>query len=198
MLNEKALKEILETHGVSPWKILIEEGKTEEVNSDDDPTPDTGLSDEDKQAIVQGLQSGEISEKAFQSMVKDGKIDEEDAQEIMQMLQQGQQEQEMTSEEQQMMQINQIQDMTVRFSLYEKYTELNQKIEYFLDFFQDINTPFYKEIENIKSYIDVISNLIFALEINLLYQLFFQIESKLIDLFQEYLESKNQEGNING
>jgi len=194
MLNkEQILNELLETHGISPWKILIEEGKKEEVNSDDEPSAgDESLSDNDKNNIAQGLANGDITEEQFKKMVNNGDLDKDDANEITQMAQELAQNQEMTPEEEQMMQITQVQDMTVRFALYEKFTKLNEKIEYFLDFFQDVANPIYKEVEYIKEYLDVVSSLVFNLEINLLYQLYFQLESKLIELFQGYLQEDPQ------
>ena len=189
--KRQILEELIEEHGLSPWQILSKIEETENVNSDEDPSVDENvLSDEDKQNIAQGLVNDEIDEKQFQKMIDDGQISEEDAQEIMQMAQSLQGGGEMSPEEQAMVQISQVQDMTVRFSLYEKFTKLEDKIDYFLDYFTDINTNFYKSIEELREYVDVVSNLIFNLEINLLYQLYFQIESKLIELFEQYLAEK--------
>jgi len=182
--------------GIDPWVILSKISEAEEVNSDDEIADDDTLSDNDKQAIVQSLMSGEIDDKKFKEMISSGDISKEDAQEIIAMMQQAQQQQEPTTEEIQISQINQIQDMTVRFSIYEKLNELNEKIDYFIDFFPDVSSSLYKNIEETKQFLEIVSNLVFSLEINLLYNLYFQIETSLIENFQKYLENSNNSESV--
>jgi hypothetical protein len=180
----KIINELTESYGISPWRLLNE---AEDVSSDDEPdATDNSLSDEDKQGIIQGLISQDLSEEDFQKMIKSKEINDEDAQEIMQAVQQSQQEEEPSEEEIQMGQINQVQDMVVRFSLYDKYNKLLEKVNFFLDYFTDIKSDLYSEVNEIKEYLEIISSLLFNLEINILYQLYFKLEDRLITSFTEY------------
>jgi len=199
---DQLLEESIYT-GIDPFTLLLEESKKlKEVHSDDDPSVDQmdkqdnnsskgskkeTLSDEEIQQVAQALQTGQITEDQLKEAVQKGQISEEDFQKIAALLQQGQPNPEDLTTQQ----INQLQDMVIRFSIMEKLNTLEEKIEHFLDFFQNVDDPIYKRTQDIFNYIKIINTLIFQLEINLLYQLYVQIEMQLIDVFNDY-KMRNQ------
>jgi len=207
MIDEDYLERIALEENIDIMQVLIEEAKKpKEVNSDEDPTADKmdtgqaparpGLSDEELQQIIQGIQQGQIQEDQIQQMQQSGQLTDEDIQKIQEGMQQMQQQQPSPEEQAQMettAQINQLQEMTIRFNIYDKLIKLEDKLDYFLNYFHDITNPIYPEIENIKEYISVINSLVFNLEINLLYELYAKLEMKIIDLFEQYLMEKNNE-----
>ena len=210
LITQEQIEEAFYTKGISPWQYLLEEAKKpKEVNSDDDPPADQmetgnphdgkGLSDEEIMQIVQALQQGQIQEDQIQKMMEDGQLSEDDMQRIQQAMQQadGGSPQEPSPEEQQTMQINQLQDTVVRFSIYDKLGNLQNKLEQFLDHFNDVTSDLYKQTEEIYDYIKILNSLIFNLEINLVYQLYSQLEMKLIDIFEEYIAENNIQKNEN-
>jgi hypothetical protein len=205
-------------YGTSPWDYLIEEA-AKEVNSDDEiPDPDskedtnseeTGedgeteeiggdgeegdgeglLSDEELMQLAQELQSPENAEnmdEMVKKLLDDGTINQTDIEKLGQIMQQ-----EPSPEEERQVQINNIQEMVIRFNIYDKLNNLETKLEVFIENFPNIDEEFYKDVEQIHAYIKVINTLIFNLEINLVYQLFANLEMKLIELFTEYKNKNN-------
>jgi hypothetical protein len=221
-MKKKISLEILEENGFqygrSPWDFLIEEAKTQEVNSDDDTPPedtpedtdsnntpvedggdkengDEGqeeplLSEEELQQLAQDLQQSEDMEADVKELLDSGKINQADVELLGQMLQGSQ---EPTPEEERAYQINNIQEMVIRFNIYDKLNDLESKLEIFTDNFPNIDEEFYKDVAQIHEYIKVVNTLIFNLEINLVYQLFANLEMKLIELFKNYQIKTQQE-----
>jgi len=187
----------------SPWDFLLEEAK-QEVNSDDE-TPesqesqennDAGneeqgedgplLSEEELQQLAQELQQSDNIDEEIKKLLDSGKINQQDIEILGQMLQGD----EMSPEEEQAVQINNIQEMVIRFSIYDKLNDLETKLNVFTEHFPNIDEEFYKKVTQIHEYIKVINSLIFNLEINLVYQLFGNLEMSLIQIFKDYQNQK--------
>jgi cobalamin biosynthesis protein CobT len=219
-MKKKISLDILEENGFqygkSPWDFLIEEA-AQEVNSDDDTPPedapeDSGsgeeappedgesqeeplLSEEELQQLAQDLQQSEDMEADVKELLDSGKINQADVEILGQLLQGSQ---EPTPDEERAYQINNIQEMVIRFSIYDKLNDLEGKLEIFTDHFPNIDDEFYKDVAQIHEYIKVVNTLIFNLEINLVYQLFANLEMKLIQLFTEYQSKMQQEKKFKG
>jgi len=159
------------------------------------------LSPEDLQALIQGFQNGEITEEMLKQMLDDGQINNTD----IQMLQ----EQMPSPEEEQAAQITQVQEMVIRFNIYDKIMNLDSKLEIFIENFHEVGSGFYKDVEQVHEFIKVLNTLIFNLEINLVYQMYASLELQLIQLFEDYkenqaaaqageLDTEKEEGSGNG
>jgi len=211
-ISLKILEENGYQYGKSPWDFLIEEAKTQEVNSDDDTPPDDTqtednedsdsnggeeegqeeplLPEEELQQLAQNLQQSEDMEADIKKLLDSGKINQSDVELLGQMLQGSQ---EPSPEEERAYQINNIQEMVIRFNIYDKLNDLESKLEMFTDNFPNIDEEFYKDVAQVHEYIKVVNTLIFNLEINLVYQLFANLEMKLISLFTDYQAKMQQE-----
>jgi len=201
----KLLNENGYAYGQSPWDFLLEEAKVQEVNSDDETqqddkssgkddasdTQDTSdeepkLSDDELQDLVKELQQSDDMDGDIKKLLDNGSINQADVNLIGELLQNNQPN---SPEEEQEMQINNIQEMVIRFSIYDKLNNLENKLELFIDNFPNVDKEFYKDVSQIHEYIKVVNTLIFNLEINLVYQLYANLEMKLIDLFKNYKET---------
>lgn len=211
--------------GYNPWSVLVEEAiiqegaKMQDVSSDDEPdgldkneSPSTQaemdveqgqveagqepepeqplLSPEELQQLIQGFQSGEVTEETLKQMLDAGQINNTD----IQMLQ----EQMPSPEEEQAQQINQVQEMVIRFNIYDKIMNLDSKLELFMENFNEVGSGFFKDVQQVHEFIKVLNTLIFNLEINLVYQMYASLEMQLIQLFEDYKEhqSSAQAGNF--
>lgn len=189
------------SYGQSPWDFLLEEAKTQEVNSDDqspsqeDDSDDQNpkLADGDLQQLIQQLQQSPDAEKDIKKLLDDGSINQADVENIGQGLENADQP---SPEEEQQIQINNIQEMVIRFSIYDKLNNLENKLRLFTENFPNVDEDFYKDVSQIHDYIKIVNTLIFNLEINLVYQLFANLEMKLISIFTEYQNTMklNKEG----
>jgi hypothetical protein len=83
-------------------------------------------------------------------------------------------------------QIEQTNDMFVKFAIYDKVNELTEKLDYFQENFKDIDSDFYKEVLQLKEFLDIFSNLLFNLDTSVAYQMYGNILLQLTTLFQEY------------
>lgn len=206
--------------GYNPWSVLVQEAiiqegaKLKDVSSDDEPegldknesietqAPQEEkqtaqednkqdqdqeqeqplLSPEELQQLAEDFQSGKITEEILKQMVDKGQINNIDIQMM--------QEQLSSPEEEQERQINQVQEMVIRFNVYDKIMNLDNKLDVFMENFDDVNSSFYKDVQQIHEFIKVLNTLIFSLEINLVYQLYASLELQLIQLFEEYKETQ--------
>lgn len=195
------------SYGQSPWDFLLEEAKTQEVNSDDEsPGQDDSsnsasdeasdespkLSDDDLQQLIQQLQQSPDAEKDIKKLLDDGSINQADVENIGK----GLEGEDQSPEEEQQNQINNIQEMVIRFSIYDKLNNLENKLRLFTENFPNVDEDFYKNVSQIHDYIKIVNTLIFNLEINLVYQLYANLEMKLISIFTEYQNKMklNKEG----
>jgi len=197
--------------GFNPWNVLVEEALIQEglksVDSDDEPDDvdqapkeeapqeqaaqpqqegvpqeeDGLLSPEELQQMAQALQSGEMTEEDLKGLMDQGKINNIDVQMI--------QESMPSPEEEQAQQINQVQEMVVRFNVYDKIMALDAKLDLFIENFHDGGSDFYGEVQQIHEFVKVLNTLIFNLEINLVYQMYASLETQLIELFETYKDN---------
>jgi len=196
-------------NGSTMWDFLLEEAK--EINSDDEPDGSVSqdeeqtddeqaqeeptddeqddnepkLSEEELQQLIEQLQQSENMEADVKKLLDDGTINQADVEILGQALQS-----EPSPEDERQFQINNIQEMVIRFSIYDKLNALENKLDLFAENFPNVDTTFYKDVTQIREYIKVINSLIFNLEINLVYQIYANLEMKLISLFQEYKDQQ--------
>ncbi len=140
------------------------------------------LSPEELQQLIAGFQSGEVTEESLKQMLDAGQINNTD----IQMLQ----EQMPSPEEEQAAQISQVQEMVIRFNVYDKIMNLDSKLELFMENFNEVGSGFYKDVQQVHEFIKVLNTLIFNLEINLVYQMYASLELQLIQLFEDYKENQ--------
>jgi len=177
-------------------KLFLEEAE-QEVNSEaPDPNQQTQdqqstgrkLTDDQIQQIVQGLQSGQISEEDIQKAVQQGQISEEDLQLIQQAMQQGDTNNDENPENLEQVfsqEIDQLTDNFVRLNLYDKINDLIEKLDVFMDTYNTVDDGLIDKLKQIKNYLNVLGSLIFNLDVNLIYQLYITIEMKAIDILRE-------------
>jgi hypothetical protein len=178
---------------------LIKEILTEaaqEVNSDDDlPAADNqipdqaNVSDEAGSSKIDTLkskfQSGEITQDDLIKMYKNGEITQNEIQQIIQDVQ-NTDAQQPTEEELFAQQIEQTNDLFIKFALYDKTIELSEKLKYFKENFKDTNSELYTKVMQINEFLNILSNLIFNLETSVSYQMYGNILFQLTDLFEKY------------
>jgi len=218
--KQKITLQMIEESGVNPWAYLkdiaIEEAsKIQDVNSDDESidnikekkqtdsdnedqendqeNQEGNLSDDELNQLMEQLQQEEDPDKYLKKLFDEGSINQKDIEKIQMAFEQNQDPQ--NPEDEKDIQIRSIQETMIRFSIYDKLNNLDTKLEFFLDNLPNIDDDFYKSVEQLHEYIKIISNLIFNLEINLVYQLFANIEMKLIDLFKNYQETQETQVN---
>jgi len=150
----------------------------------DDQTQQPGLLSPDQiQEIIQGLQSGQISEEEIQQAYENGQLNDADIQAIQDGMNQ-----EMTPEQEEEMFKTQIKEMSenfVRLSLFDKINDFSKKVEDFIDSINDESLV--NKFNYIKNYLDILSSLIFNLDVNLLFQMYVTLETKAISYMTEYL-----------
>lgn len=145
------------------------------------------LSPEELQQLIEGFQTGEVTEETLKQMLDAGQINNTD----IQMLQ----EQMPSPEEEQAAQINQVQEMVIRFNVYDKIMNLDSKLELFIENFNEVGSGFYKDVQQVHEFIKVLNTLIFNLEINLVYQMYASLELQLIQLFEDYKDNQTDAQN---
>ena len=170
----------------NPWMKMME--LTEDDSGGDQNGG--GLSDEQIDQIVQGLQDGSITEDQLKQAMDAGQMTEEDIQKIQEKMNSGDSnndDEPKNPEDFFSDDIDKINDSFIRLSLYDKITELQVKIDDFLNNYDKVNNEYYDDIKHIKGYLDVVGSLVFNLDINLLYQLVGSIQLKLINTFKKIL-----------
>ena len=130
-------------------------------------------------------------------MYKKGEITKEDIQTILQGIEGAQQEQQPTPEELFDQQIEQTNDLFIKFALYDKTMELSEKLNYFKENFKDTDSDLYKRVMQLREFLNILSNLIFNLETAVSYQMYGSILFQLTELFEEYAKKQaaNKEEN---
>ena len=168
---------------------IVNSDDTEVTETDDDQDqnnqeqPQGLLSPDQIQEIIQGLQSGQISEEEIQQAYENGQLNDAD----IQVIQDGMN-QEMTPEQEEEMFKTQIKEMSenfVRLSLFDKINDFSKKVEDFIDSINDESLV--NKFNYIKNYLDILSSLIFNLDVNLLFQMYVTLETKAISYMTEYL-----------
>jgi len=161
--------------------------------------------------LVSDLEQGTIDQDDLISMYKAGKLSKDEIQQIVSAVEGGgtgdQQpvdpetgEPQLSEEELLAQQIDQTNDLFIKFSIYDKILELNDKLIYFEDNFEDIKSDLYEKVIQLKEFLNVLSNLVFNLETAVSYQMYGSLLLQLTELFQAYnqeIEAESQENLIN-
>lgn len=150
----------------------------------------------DLEQLTADYQQGTINQEDLVGMYKTGKLSKEDIESVVQGATQadasGQDqelppgEQEPTEEELFSQQIDQTNDMFVKFSIYDKIGELKSKLDYFEDNFEDIQSDTYHQVIQLKEFLNILSSLVFNIETTVAYQMYGSILLQLTELFEEY------------
>ncbi len=177
---------------------ILEEA--EMVDSDDDPSAEGGdpmAAPEggepaappagggmDIEQLISAFQAGEMTQEDLIKMYQTGKISKDDIERIIQSAE-GQGEPE-SEEELLSQQISQTNDMFVKFALYDKVSDLTEKLAYFKENFDDMQSDIYERVLQLNEFLNILSSLIFSIETSVSYQMFGSILLQLTELFNEY------------
>jgi hypothetical protein len=187
---------------------IIEEAQLEQVESDDDPIPekensistDNGQEDGslNLEQLAADFQQGNLSQDDLINLYKSGQLSQEDIQQIMQAGQGEEQPQvdengnpidpnePQSQEELLAQQIDQTNDMFVKFALYDKINELTDKLDYFKENFEDLQSGIYDRVIQLREFLNILSSLIFSIETSISYQMYGSILLQLTELFDQY------------
>ena len=85
--------------------------------------------------------------------------------------------------------------MFVKFALYDKVAELTEKLEYFKENFDDMQSGIYDRVVQLNEFLNILSSLIFSIETSVAYQMYGSILLQLTELFDQYnqVSQANQE-----
>jgi len=155
---------------------------------------DNESADTDIEKLAGDFKNGHLNQDDIVNMYKSGKISKDDIQQIIQVSEggdeqggeQSQDEEGPTEEELLSQQIDQTNDLFIKFSLYDKINELSDKLLYFQENFEDLNSDMYEKVLQLKEFLNILSNLVFNIETPVAYQMYGSILLQLTDLFTEY------------
>jgi len=168
-----------------------QQGVVEEAppQSEDTATP------EELDSLAADIQQGHLTQDDLVDMYKSGKLSQENISEILTKVESGgeevpeeqPQDTEPQSEEELLaQQIDQTNDMFIKFALYDKTVDLTDKLNYFKDNFDDMTSDMYQQVIQLREFLNILSNLIFNLETSVSYQMYGNLLLQLTDLFKEY------------
>lgn len=164
------------------------------------PAPEGAGSGADIEQLSADLKDGHITQDDLIDMYKSGKVSKDDIQAIVSSVE-GEQaqaeapgEDEPQSEEELFaQQIDQTNDMFVKFALYDKVADMTDKLNYFKDNFEDIQSDMYGEVLQLREFLNILSNLIFTIETSVAYQMYGSILLQLTELFNTYNQEDKAE-----
>ncbi len=175
---------------------ILEEAGAEMVDSDDDPTID-GSQDGEEPSEDDGGQGSDMNLEQLAADFQEGNLDQEDLiklyqsgkiskEEIQQIVAQVEGEEPQDEEELMNQQIDQTNDMFVKFALYDKIIELTEKLDYFKENFDNTRSDIYERVLQLGEFLNILSSLIFSIETSVSYQMYGSILLQLTELFNEY------------
>jgi hypothetical protein len=183
---------------------FLEEAAVEPVDSDDDPAvadapaegdgkggaTDSSKTEEQGQnldQLIADFQQGTITQDDLVSMYKAGNLSKEDIQKIIDSTE-GQEGQGEPQDQEELLaqQIGQTNDMFVKFALYDKIQELTEKLDYFKENFDDMQSGIYDRVVQLSEFLNILSGLIFSIETAIAYQMYGSILLQLTELFDQY------------
>jgi len=181
---------------------FLEEAAVEPVDSDDDPAvADAPPEDNQKQSdgnheqeeqgqnieqLTADFKQGNISQDDLIAMYKAGNLNKEDIQKIIDATEGEGEGEPQDQEELLSQQINQTNDMFVKFALYDKVSELTEKLDYFKENFDDMKSGIYDRVVQLSEFLNILSGLIFSIETSIAYQMYGSILLQLTELFDQY------------
>jgi len=167
---------------------------------------------QDIQQLAGDLQDGTLTQDDLVNMYQTGAISKEDIQSIIGIVQgeggEGEppqdpnamingEEQPPTEEELLAQQIDQTNDLFVKFSIYDKVNELTDKLDYFKDNFEDVQSDMYERVVQLREFLNILSNLIFNIETAVSYQMYGSILLQLTEIFGEYNAISGEDAQAN-
>jgi len=173
--------------------------EAEEASQQEQPVEDSAeaASPEEIDKLTQDLKQGTLSQDDLINMYKAGKLTQDDIKQIVDNVEGNEEDPdaeqpenaEPASEEELLaQQIEQTNDLFIKFSLYDKIVELTEKLDYFKDNFEDIQSELYQKVLQLKEFLNILSSLVFNLETAVAYQMYGSLLLQLTDLFKEYNE----------
>jgi len=202
---------------------ILEEADTSkvmsaDVTSDDDPVPGEekgqdqtedgagNLSDQEIQKLAADFKDKHLTQDDIVNMYKSGKLNKTDVKNILSLADegsgqdgqggqggQGGQEQGPSEEELFAQQIEQTNDLFIKFTLYDKTNDLMSKLNYFQENFSDASSDLYDKVIQLKEFLNVLSNLVFTVETTVAYQMYGSILLQLTELFNEYQAKQTEQ-----
>ncbi len=145
----------------------------------------------DLEQLSADFQNGDISQEDLVKMYQTGKISKEEIQQIISNVESGEEPQ--SEEELLAQQIDQTNDMFIKFALYDKIAELTEKLGYFKENFEDTRSSMYERVIQLSEFLNILSNLIFSIETPVSYQMYGSILLQLTELFDEYNQEQQKE-----
>jgi hypothetical protein len=194
---------VLRNYLEEAYQEIVEAGEEQAPPApEDDSQPK--LSQEEIEKLAADLQQGTISQDDIINMYKSGKLTQGDIRAIVDLskgeAQEGEGEQDpgaeqpadaepQTEEELLAQQIEQTNDLFVKFALYDKIMDLSDKLDFFKDNFEDIGSELYQRVLQLREFLNILSSLVFNLETAVAYQMYGSILLQLTEMFKEYSEN---------
>ncbi len=141
--------------------------------------------------LAADFQQGNLNQDELIKLYQTGKISKEDIQQIMNQAEDSEEPQ--TEEELLSQQIDQTNDMFIKFALYDKISDLTEKLNYFKENFDDIQADIYERVLQLREFLNILSSLIFSIETPVSYQMYGSILLQLTELFDEYNQEQEAE-----
>ncbi len=143
--------------------------------------------------LAADFQAGSITQDDLIKMYQAGNISKEEIQQIMNAAEgaeEPQSEEELLSQ-----QIDQTNDMFIKFALYDKITELTEKLNHFKENFDDVQSDIYDRVLQLREFLNILSSLIFSIETSVSYQMYGSLLLQLTELFDDYNQEQEAEEN---
>jgi len=156
--------------------------------------------------LSEEFKSGSLDQNDLINMFKSGRLTKEEIQQIVELASDEQGgaeggeapvgapaggEEAPSPEELMAQQIEQTNDMFVKFAIYDKVADLTGKLTFFENNFNDIKGDFYDQVIQLKEFLNILSSLIFNIETNVAYQMYGSLLLQLTELFNEYNVQQN-------
>ncbi len=138
----------------------------------------------DIEQLSTDFQAGDISQEDLIKLYQSKKISKDEIQRIISDAEGGDEPE--TEEELLGQQIEQTNDMFVKFALYDKISDMTEKLAYFKENFDDIQSNIYDRVLQLNEFLNILSSLIFSIETAVSYQMYGSILLQLTELFDEY------------
>jgi hypothetical protein len=177
---------------------LTEAEVAQEEQLPEQPESETAGLDQIKQDFDQGI----VDQNDLVQMYKTGKLTQDDIASIISPEDasgQGQEEQPidpetgepvLSEEELFAQQIDQTNDMFVKFSIYDKIGELQDKLDFFQENFDDIQSDTYQKVVQLKEFLNILSSLVFSIETTVAYQMYGSLLLQLTEVLTEYNQTR--------
>ncbi len=169
------------------------DGSSENEEPEQEQGASAGGSSIDLEQLAADFQQGDIDQDELIKLYQSGKISKEDVQQIVAQVEgeEPQDEEELLSQ-----QIDQTNDMFVKFALYDKIIELTEKLDYFKENFDDTQSSIYERVLQLGEFLNILSSLIFSIETPVSYQMYGSILLQLTELFSEYNQQEQAEDHV--